>query len=403
MKKNNTSETKIWSIDDYLQQKKLSLASLKQKVIAGQISLLIWVDNLHCSIATPKLKIEKEGNELTFYKEPTAEFLTGYLFGPRFKLLPLLDTSIEVDFSVSPTNMIIRRRSRRNRRARPMMYRNSAYTYDFKAAFAAGLGSRMPSSIEIFGLQNTIELLIKRELTSLEISSLALLNLELLRNLDNPESPESPESLEEKHTNFKNIKNQVFDAIEKHETTDFSNDHIICDPSPSFSFHTSIDAELKSYIAKMDNISVPQSGTLKPITPIVEKALKYGYYKNGNYPTANTNQLYITENISALMTTEHSLKAILSKTATNLTEKTIEEEEPELEYEDDMIGLANETRDVFWSSYDPSNPETIPTAQDIIDWLISEKRVSSQHKASQIEAVARNGRAKPAGRPKKII
>lgn len=389
MKKNNTSEIKIWSIDDYLQQKKLSLATLKQKVISGDTFLLLWRDNLRIFTSTPEFKIGKGDRIFTLYNEPFEELVTGYLLAPQVELLPLLEHPIEIDFDVTCTTMTIRQRSYLFYKQRARLYSRSAYTKDFNEAFSiTGSLDNIPSQITSFGLQNLLESILERELTASEITCLNLLDPISFTN------GAAHTYLKE----FQIFRKSILGALESHKVTNYNSNHILSKPLPSYSYQSSMEEDLQTKVSNIEHFYVRKRGEMQSLRSIVETAIKLGYYKVGEYPRATPSQLYVTENIETLLSIKDTSR--LSPEITQ-NEKTIEE--AEIEYEDDMIGLASETRDVFWSRYDSSKPETIPTAQDITDWLISEKGVSSQHKASQIEAVARNGRAKPAGRPKKII
>jgi hypothetical protein len=66
----------------------------------------------------------------------------------------------------------------------------------------------------------------------------------------------------------------------------------------------------------------------------------------------------------------------------------------------DYVELTMEARERYWSEYDPADSSTIPNAETIIDWLVSNKNVRSAHQAKHIEVCARSGRTSPPGRPK---
>jgi hypothetical protein len=364
----------LTTVDTYIKESKIGDIEFSRRLLDNEISVLCWIEDLPCTSYFPFYRVEHEDSEIFVYSNNiTSGLFTGLFSIQKCQILSILKHgSSEIFGKLWLTNHLQQKHLHGAQYVLPNENKELITLKSLKNAILDGNpGNEMIIVLEsIFGAPLS-DLIFKDKrgegvdaVRDVQIQDIALNMLErILRNRFTVESWEVISAyIATSYDRITSLKEYLNNQLGAGQWATATSRLGVCDLDELL--------DKKHTDTELVKIAPPYVASRSDLV-VVEDLRSYFIYEK-NAPSESI----------------HPLDSIDSETEQsdngNFYMKCVEE-----------VGHK------FWGDYDPKEPATIPNAKKIIAWLIDERNLRSAKQAEHIEAVARDGRKSPPGRPKK--
>ena len=384
--KNNQNNENLLSIDEYIERQQIGESELKRRLVEKEVRMLCWVTSLPVLVAYP----------LCLYKSKDSDGVdeNWYIY-QDYSVGQLVSGLIEADIE---TYLGIMQHG-----DYPIAGKVSATNTGIFSLSQTGIFFDHPDEVVITleKLRGSIENF--EHFGVKDRSSMG----DLVRRITGKQLPAvydhhgrqgfryklSPEETVEIKELSQNVFDVLNDCIDKYQFLDLR--ELYVEASLTFILEETIGQSLDDKygpsnwrtVALQDRISMTREWDKHNFYSkrVVTPAARY---------VANRSDLVITSDVEKYFVPNFGTKPLVNSNREATFENGTADDGQR------HIRLSEEVYEKYWRRVDPSNPNSYPDNDVMIDWLISERGIRSANQANNIINVAKGDISKPTGRPK---